>query len=125
MRPKSLLLLSFTRPPADSKFVVTLHPPATPIAIDQAHTWQVRLASQDGAPIKHARINVDGGMPQHGYGLLTRPRVTQGVTDGTYVIEGMTFSTTGWLEIQLTIESPQGRERVFFDVAVSEYGASH
>ena len=96
-------------PTADSKFVVTLQPPATPAAINQLHSWQVKLASPAGAPIAHARITVDGGMPQHGHGLPTRPQVTQELADGTYLIEGMKFSMTGWWEIKLAIQTPRGQ----------------
>jgi hypothetical protein len=115
--------LSLTRATADGKFVVTLQPPATPAAINQLHTWQVRLASPAGAPIAHARIKVDGGMPQHGHGLPTRPQVTQELSDGTYLIEGMKFSMTGWWELKLAIESPEGSDKVTFNTVVSERGA--
>ena len=123
MSAPSDLDLSLTRATADSKFVVTLQPPATPAAINQLHTWQVRLATTAGAPIAHARIKVDGGMPQHGHGLPTRPQVTQELSDGTYLIEGMKFSMTGWWEIKLAIESPEGSDKVTFNTVVSELGA--
>jgi YtkA-like len=123
MSAPSELDLSLTRATADSKFVVTLQPPATPAAINQLHTWQVRLATPAGAPIAHARIKVDGGMPQHGHGLPTRPQVTQEPSDGTYLIEGMKFSMTGWWEIKLAIESPEGSDKVTFNTVVSERGA--
>ena len=112
--------LSLTRPTADNKFVVTLQPPATPAAINQLHSWQVRLATPAGVPVAHARIKVDGGMPQHGHGLPTRPQVTQEVAAGTYVIEGMKFSMTGWWEIKLAIESPEGADKVTFNTVVAE-----
>ena len=123
MSATSDLDLSLSRPTADGKFVVTLQPPATPAAINQLHTWKVQLASQAGAPIAHARIKVDGGMPQHGHGLPTRPQVTQELSDGTYLIEGMKFSMTGWWEIKLAIESPEGSDKVTFNTVVSERGA--
>ena len=47
----SNLDLSLTRPTVDHKFVVTLQPPATPAAINQLHSWQVRLASPAGVPV--------------------------------------------------------------------------
>ena len=114
--------VSLTRPTVDHKYVVTLQPPATPPAINQLHSWQVRLASSTGAPIAHARITVDGGMPQHGHGLPTRPQVTQALPDGTYLIEGMKFSMTGWWEIKLAIDSPEGADKVTFNTVVSEPG---
>jgi len=115
--------LSLTRPTVDHRFVVTLQPPATPPALNQLHAWQVRLASAEGAPIAHARIRVDGGMPQHGHGLPTRPQVTQELADGTYLIEGMKFSMTGWWEIRLAIDSAEGADKVSFNTVVTEPGA--
>ena len=115
--------LALTRPTADNKFVVTLQPPARPAAINQLHSWQVKLASPAGTPITHARIKVDGGMPQHGHGLPTRPQVTQELPGGTYVIEGMKFSMTGWWVIKLAIDSPEGADKVTFNTVVAEPGA--
>ena len=115
--------VSLTRPSVANKYVVTLQPPATPAAINQLHAWQVRLASSAGAPIAHARITVDGGMPQHGHGLPTRPQVTQELAAGTYLIEGMKFSMTGWWEIKLAIDSPEGADKVTFNTVVSVPGA--
>ena len=123
MSAPSNLDLSLTRPTVDNKFVVTLQPPAKPAAINQLHSWQVKLASPAGVPIAHARIKVDGGMPQHGHGLPTRPQVTQELADGTYVIEGMKFSMTGWWEIKLAIDSPEGADKVTFNTVVAEPGA--
>jgi hypothetical protein len=112
--------LALTRPSVDRKYVVTLQPPAAPAAINQLHAWQVKVASPAGAPVASARIKVDGGMPQHGHGLPTRPRVTQELPGGTYVIEGMKFSMTGWWEIKLAIESAEGADKVTFNTIVSE-----
>ena len=126
----SNLDVSLTKPSVAHKYVVTLQPPATPPAINQLHSWQVRLASSSGAPITQARIRVDGGMPQHGHGLPTRPQVTQELPGGTYLIEGMKFSMTGWWEIKLAIDanpdnpgSPEGADKVTFNTVVSVPGA--
>ena len=115
--------LSLTRPSVANKYVVTLQPPATPAAINQLHSWQVKLASSAGAPIAQAQITVDGGMPQHGHGLPTRPQVTQELPSGIYLIEGMKFSMTGWWEIKLAIDGPEGADKVTFNTVVSELGA--
>lgn len=116
--------LALTRPTLGHRFVVTLQPPATPAAMNQLHSWQVRLATPAGRPVAHARIQVDGGMPQHGHGLPTRPQVTQELPEGTYVIEGMKFSMTGWWEIKLAIDSPEGADSVTFNTVVASTGAS-
>ena len=122
MSPPKDLDLALTRPSADGKYVVTLLPPARPAAINQLHSWQVKLASPAGAPVAQARIRVDGGMPQHGHGLPTKPQVTRELPDGGYLIEGMKFSMTGWWEIKLAIDGPAGTDRVSFNTVVAESG---
>ena len=76
-----------------------------------------------GAPIPGARFAVDGGMPQHGHGLPTQPRVTREVAAGTYQLDGMKFSMTGWWEIKLAIDSPEGVDKVTFNTVVAEAAA--
>ncbi len=116
--PPPGLDLSMRRPTIEKKFVVELDAPATPAAINQIHSWRIKLASPDGAPITHAHITVDGGMPQHGHGLPTKPQVTRELADGTYLLEGMKFSMTGWWEIKLAIDSPVGADKVTFNTVV-------
>jgi len=123
MSPPTNLDVALTRPTVDKKYVVTLQPPATPAAINQLHSWQVRVASSAGVPVAHVRITVDGGMPQHGHGLPTKPQVTQELPGGTYLIEGMKFSMTGWWEIKLAIDtpdSPDGADKVTFNTVVAQ-----
>jgi hypothetical protein len=124
MSPPKDLDLALTRPTADNKYVVTLLPPPKPAAINQLHAWQVKLTSPAGVPVPNARIKVDGGMPQHGHGLPTRPQVTRELPGGGYLIEGMKFSMTGWWEIKLAIDGPDGADRVTFNTVVAEAGAS-
>lgn len=124
MSPPKDLDLALTRPTADNKYLVTLQPPPKPAAINQLHAWQVKLTSPAGVPVPNARIKVDGGMPQHGHGLPTRPQVTRELPGGGYLIEGMKFSMTGWWEIKLAIDGPDGADRVTFNTVVAEGGAS-
>ena len=84
----------------------------------------MKLSSPTGTPVTHARIQIDGGMPQHGHGLPTKPQVTRAGADGSYVIEGMKFSMTGWWEIQLAIDGPAGGDRVTFNTVVAQPGPS-
>ena len=100
-------------------FVVELEPPATPAAINQMHAWRIKLATASGEPVPHARIGVDGGIPRHGHGLPTQPRDTRELAQGTYLLEGMKFSMTGWWEIKLAIQTPTGSDNVTFNTLVS------
>ena len=120
-QPKDLDL-SQRHPSAQRRFVVQMEPPAPALPINQIHAWQIKLTTPDGAPVRNARIAVDGGMPQHGHGLPTRPQVTREVTAGTYVMEGMKFSMTGWWEIKLAIQAAEGSDTVVFNTVVDASG---
>jgi len=116
--PKDLDLSLAKRSDAGA-YRVALVPPAQAPAINQMHSWKVKLATADGAPVHGARFGVDGGMPQHGHGLPTQPRVTRELEDGTYQLDGMKFSMTGWWELKLAIEGPQGTDKVTFNTVVN------
>ncbi len=110
--------LALDKPSVGGKYHVTLVPPPVAPAVNQMHSWNVRLENQAGTPVPGARFAVDGGMPQHGHGLPTQPRVTREVAAGTYQLDGMKFSMTGWWELKLDIESLQGSDTVTFNTMV-------
>jgi hypothetical protein len=120
MTPPANLDLSLQHPTAQGRYLVNLQPPQKTPAINQMHAWQVQVTAPDGRVVRDARIAVDGGMPQHGHGLPTRPQVTRQLEDGSYLIEGMKFSMTGWWEIKLAIQSPQGADTVTFNTVVKD-----
>lgn len=115
--PKDLDL-SLEKPSAAGMYRVALVPPAQVPAINQMHSWKVKLATPDGEPVHGASFAVDGGMPQHGHGLPTQPRVTRELAGGTYQLDGMKFSMTGWWEVKLDIEGRQGSDKVTFNTVV-------
>jgi len=119
MTPPPDLDQALTRPTAERRFVVAIHPLNEPVAINQLHAWEVKVTSPAGAPVLHAAIDVDGGMPQHGHGLPTQPRVTRELGDGRYLVEGMKFSMPGWWELKLRVRSPQGEaDQVTFNKVI-------
>jgi len=120
MTPPQNLDLSLSKPTVQDKYRVTLQPMVAAIAINQLHAWQVQVTSPSGEPVLHARIAVDGGMPQHGHGLPTQPAVTQELGGGRYLMEGMKFSMTGWWEIKLKLDSAErGADAVTFNKVIA------
>lgn len=117
-QPKDLDL-ALDKKSASNVYRVALVPPAQAPAINQMHSWKVKLATSDGMPVHGASFVVDGGMPQHGHGLPTEPRVTRELEVGTYALDGMKFSMTGWWEVKLTIQGPQGADQVTFNTIVN------
>ncbi|MEC5215645.1 hypothetical protein RCH09_000576 [Actimicrobium sp. GrIS 1.19] len=118
MTPPQDLDVALRRATAQQRYMVELHPLAEPIRINQMHAWEIRLSTPAGAPITHAQIDIGGGMPQHGHGFPTSPRVTRELGDGRYLLEGMKFSMPGWWEIKLNIHAINGDDKVTFNTVI-------
>ena len=118
--PPPGLNLSLDRLTVQKKYEVVLQPVAQPLVVNKIHSWNVKLTTADGKPVPNARIAVDGGMPQHGHGLPTQPRVGAGDGNGQYLLEGMKFSMTGWWEIKLDIDSDLGRDQIVFNAVIPQ-----
>lgn len=101
------------------KYQVAVHSLAQPAPINRMHAWEVQLRDPNGQPVNGAHISVDGGMPQHGHGLPTQPRVTRELGDGRYLVEGMKFSMPGWWQIKLKVDGAEGADDVTFNTMVS------
>jgi len=116
--PPANLDLALEKQSVSGRYAVALLPPPLAPAINQIHSWTVKLADTSGAPIAGAMVTVGGGMPQHGHGFPTKPRVTRELEGGTYLVEGMKFSMPGWWDIRFEIQGSQGVDRVTFNTIV-------
>jgi len=103
------------RASAGGRYVATLEP-AEPLRPRQMQTIRVTVRDAEGRAIDEAQISIDGGMPQHGHGLPTRPRVTRNLGDGIYEIEGVRFNMGGWWEFTLAIAGSRGADTVTFNL---------
>jgi transcriptional regulator GlxA family with amidase domain len=102
---------------AKQVYAATLQP-RQPVRVRELLTIPVRIADAKGRALEGARIFVDGGMPEHGHGLPTQPRVTRSLGDGVYEIQGVRFNMRGWWELKLAIESPAGTDDVTFNLSL-------
>lgn len=118
--PPRDLDLSLQHPSTQGLFVVGLEPPATGPVLGQIQTWRLRLTDRDGAPVSQARILFSGGMPQHGHGFPTRPRVTQELSPGVYALEGVKFSMSGWWDMRLGIQAGERTDTAVFNVVLDD-----
>lgn len=98
-------------------YTVTLQP-AQPLRVRRLVSVPVLVTDAQGRPVEGAVISVDGGMPEHGHGLPTQPRVTRALGAGVYEIKGVRFSMGGWWELKLAVESPAGADRVTFNLSL-------
>lgn len=98
-------------------YTATLQP-QQPLRVRRLQSIPVVIKDAQGRPVDDALISVDGGMPEHGHGLPTQPRVTRALGAGVYEIEGVRFSMGGWWELKLAIDSPAGADRVTFNLSL-------
>ncbi|HSK21331.1 MAG TPA: FixH family protein [Longimicrobiales bacterium] len=98
-------------------YSVTLEPVA-PLVKRKLQKVRVRVHDDGGRPIDGATIEVDGGMPQHGHGLPTRPRMTKRLGDGVYEIDGVRFNMGGWWEFRLAIADGVRTDTVTFNLSL-------
>lgn len=119
MAPPTGLNVAMDRQTYQNKYQVSLHAPAEPIAINKLHAWEIRLSTSSGAAVTGAHIGIDGGMPQHGHGLPTQPRITRELGEGRYLLEGMKFSMPGWWEIKVKVDAASGHDEVTFNTVIA------
>jgi YtkA-like len=105
------------RASARGVYVATLAP-GQPLRPRQLQTVRVTVVDDSGRPVDGAMLAIDGGMPEHGHGLPTRPRVTRNLGDGIYEIEGVRFNMGGWWEFKVEISAGAGTDVVTFNLAL-------
>lgn len=103
------------RPSANGLYTATLEP-SRELRPRQMLTVRIAVADAVGRAIEGAMLTIDGGMPQHGHGLPTRPRMTRALGSGTYEIEGVRFNMGGWWELKIAIAGSRGADTVTFNL---------
>ena len=98
------------------KYRVTIRPPDDRVPMRTLHSWILHVEDMKGVAIDSAAICVDGGMPEHGHGLPTRPAVTEALHNGDFRVDGMKFSMSGWWVVKLTIDGPPGPDSIRFNL---------
>ncbi|HRN54292.1 MAG TPA: FixH family protein, partial [Gemmatimonadaceae bacterium] len=84
------------------------------LVVGRLQRVHVQVLDASGAPVNGARLGIDGGMPQHGHGLPTKPRVTGTAGPGTYVVDGLRFNMGGWWEFKVAIADAGVMDSVTF-----------
>ncbi len=107
---------SRTRTSEGGHYVATIHPQGDSIPQGRLHRWTLHLETAAGVPVDSAVLTVDGGMPQHGHGLPTKPRVTRALGNGDHLVEGMKFNMGGWWVVKFRVAAAQGTDSVVFNL---------
>ena len=115
-RPPRELDYSRTRLSEGGLYRATIKPEGDSIPQGRLQRWTLHLESSTGTPVDVCEITVDGGMPQHGHGLPTKPRVTRALGNGDHLVEGMKFNMGGWWVVKFRLASAAGTDSVVFNV---------
>ncbi|MEL7372022.1 MAG: FixH family protein [Myxococcota bacterium] len=102
-----------------SGIVATVAPEQGPPQINKFQTWILQLRQSDGTPVYPARIGINGGMPDHGHGLPTRPEVTQYLGEGKYRVEGLKLNMMGQWVLLFEVTTPSGKDRIQVDLELA------
>ena len=97
-------------------YSATIDAPAKPLAARRMMSLQVSIRDAAGNPVDGAQIEIDGGMPQHGHGLPTKPVVTRQLGNGDYQVEGMKFNMGGWWVVKFRVNATPGSDSLVFNV---------
>jgi hypothetical protein len=102
-----------------------LAPESGAVEIAEFQSWVLELRNADGGAVTRAAIGIAGGMPGHGHGLPTEPRVTEELGDGRYRIDGVKLNMVGAWVIEVFVQTSEGsgeraglRDRLRFDLAI-------
>jgi hypothetical protein len=105
------------RTSANRLYTATLEPTEA-LRPRRLQTMRITVVDSAGLPVEGAAMTIGGGMPQHGHGLPTRPRMTRVVAAGTYEIEGVRFNMGGWWEFKVTIATDRGEDTITFNLSL-------
>ena len=114
--PPKDLDYSRTRTSEGGVYRATIRPPGDSIPQGKLQSWTLHLETATGTPVDTAKVMVDGGMPQHGHGLPTKPRVTRPLGNGDHAVEGLKFNMGGWWVVKFAIAGSAGTDSVTFNL---------
>lgn len=115
-KPPRELDYSRTRTSEAGLYRATILPQGDSIPKGKLHRWTLHLETASGAPVDSATVSVDGGMPQHGHGLPTKPRVTRDLGNGDHLVDGMKFNMGGWWVVKFRVSAAAGPDSVVFNL---------
>jgi hypothetical protein len=109
---------SRTRSSANGIYLGTIIVSGDSIPTGRLQNWTLHLETANGAPVDVATVSVDGGMPQHGHGLPTKPQVKLALGNGNHLVEGMKFNMGGWWVVKFHINSAAGNDSLVFNLSL-------
>ena len=105
-----------TRASEGGLYSATIRPDGDSVPQGKLQRWTLHLQTAAGTPVDSAVVAVDGGMPQHGHGLPTKPRVTRALGDGDHLVEGLKFNMGGWWVVKFRVNAAAGQDSIVFNL---------
>lgn len=96
----------------------TIRPAGDSIPQGKIQSWMLHLETASGVPVDSASVTVDGGMPQHGHGLPTKPQVTRALGNGDHFVEGIKFNMGGWWVVKFHVSAAAGSDSLIFNISL-------
>lgn len=93
---------------------VTVRPEGDAVPVGELHNWLIRVETVDGELFIPRQLVLLAGMPEHGHGLASSPRVTQYLESGDFLVEGVRFQMTGLWDIVVHVTGPRGPDTANF-----------
>lgn len=109
---------SRTRPSDAGVYRATIRPAGDSIPQGRLQSWTLHLETASGTVVDTASVSIDGGMPQHGHGLPTKPQATRALGNGDHLVEGLKFNMGGWWVVKFHITSTAGDDTVVFNLSL-------
>jgi len=92
------------------------HQPMVPL--NEIHQWKLVITDLEGQLVSGKKIEIRGHMPGHVHGLPTQPKVTQELSPGVYLVEGMKFQMIGWWVMEFDIPTEANSDTVKFNLVL-------
>ncbi len=103
-------------------YVLDIRSTVLPVPLRAVHEWVLTVQSPDGRPIEATRIDVDGGMPDHGHGFPTRPKAERAMGGGEFLVEGVKFNMQGKWQLSFRVLGPAGVDDASFQLELTDRG---
>ena len=89
-----------------------------PVRLNELFSMHIRVWYLDGRPIANPiSIDADAAMPQHGHGMMVRPKVTA-KDDNWFLVEGMMLHMPGVWRLSIDVTEGAVTERASFELEV-------
>ncbi len=105
-------------------YAVRMFPESGPPRVAEIQNWVLHVEAIDGSLFIPRQLVLSGGMPGHGHGLPTEPRISRYLGNGDYLVEGVKFNMPGTWQLIVGVTGPQGPEQAVLEVVIASLGAT-